>query len=460
MLYSGSMKPLLTLALLSAILLPLQAALAFDPNFILSDEELQDSQAMDLNQIQAFLERGALADVRTEDHTGKMRDAADIIWRAAQQHNINPKFLLVLLQKEQSLIEDDEPTQKQLDWAAGYAVCDDCSMDDPNLARWKGFGKQVNSAALQFIEGYLGDIDVYGKTAGKYGPGITVVIDGEEVTPVNAATAAMYAYTPHLHGNQNFVAVWNRWFGREYPSGSLLQAVGQDGVWLIQDGYKRAIKSASVLSSRFNPDLIIPVSASVLEQFPEGLPISFPNYALLKDENGKISLLVDDSLRHITSMEAFRGIGFSEDELVQITSSEAAAYAEGEPITLESSHPQGLLLQLKTSGGVFYIENGTRHPIFDKSILEARFPNATPTPALPVDVEQYAEGKPLRLPDGYLVRSATDPAVFVISDGNRLPITSESIFLGYGYKWTNVHVVPEDVLKLHPLGEPLLDAAE
>lgn len=453
------MKHLITLALLFAIFLPLQTALAFDPNYILSDEELRDSQAMDLNQIQAFLERGGLAEVRTEDHTGKMRNAADIIWRAAQQHGINPKFLLVLLQKEQSLIEDDEPTQKQLDWAAGYAVCDDCSMDDPNLSRWKGFGKQVNSAALQFIEGYLEDIDTHGKTAGKYGPGITVVIDGQEVTPVNAATAAMYAYTPHLHGNQNFVAVWNRWFGREYPSGSLLQGAGQDGVWLIQHGYKRAITSASVLNSRFDSDLIITVSSTVLEQFPVGTPISFPNYSLLIDETGRISLLVDDSLRHITSMEAFRSIGFSEDELVHVTSQEAAAYAEGEPITEDTSHPQGVLLQLK-SGGVYYIEDGIRHAILDRSILQARFAHSSPTPATPVEIEQYREGAPLRLPDGYLVRSASNPAVFVISDGNRLPITSESIFLGYGYKWDNVHVVPDDILNLHPVGEPLLDAAE
>lgn len=454
------MKQLLSLVLLSTLLWPIHTSLAFDPNYILSDDELLDSQAMDLNQIQAFLERGALADIRTEDHTGKMRTAADIIWRAAQQHSINPKFILVLLQKEQSLIEDQDPTQKQLDWAAGYAVCDDCSMNDPLIERWKGFGKQVNSAALQFSEGYLDDIDHYGKTAGKYGPGLTVTIDGQAVTPVNAATAAMYAYTPHLHGNQNFVTVWNRWFGREYPSGSLLQAAGQDGVWLIQHGYRRAITSASVLNSRFNPDLIIQVSSTILEQFPVGTPISFPNYSLLIDESGKISLLVDDSLRHVTSMEAFRSIGFSEDELVRVSSVEMSAYADGEPITLTSSHPQGLLLQLATSGAMFYIEDGVRHPIFDQSVLEARFPYLIAAPTTAVEIEQFHEGSAIKLPDGYLVRSPENPTVYVISDGNRLPITSESIFVGYGYKWENVHVVPADTLDLHPLGDALADAVE
>ncbi len=454
------MKPLLGLALFILIFLPLRTALAFDPDYILSDIELQDASAMDLNQIQAFLERGFLADLKTEDHAGRLRYAADIIWRAAQQHNINPKFLLVLLQKEQSLIEDADPSQKQLDWAAGYAVCDDCSMNDPAIDRWKGFGKQVNSAALQFTDGYLDDIYKYGKTAGRYGPGLTVTIDGKRVTPMNAATAAMYAYTPHLHGNENFVSIWNRWFGREYPSGSLLQAVGQDGVWLIERGYRRPITSASALSSRFNAELIIPVSLTVLEQFPIGTPISFPNYSLLRDEGGKISLLVDDSLRHITSMETFRKIGFSEDEIVNITNQEATFYAAGEPITLTSSHPKGLLLQLPGTGVSFYVENGVRHAIFDPAILGARFAGIIATPTTPGQIEQYLEGAPVSLPDGYLVRSALNPTVYVISEGQRRPIPSETIFLGYGYRWENVHAVTEFILDLHPLGEDLADAVE
>ncbi|MFZ2682159.1 MAG: hypothetical protein WAZ14_03645 [Patescibacteria group bacterium] len=454
------MKPLLTLALLTALFLPLQTALAFDPNYILSDTELQDTDAMNLDQIQAFLKRGHLADLEIEDHEGRIRDAAEIIWRAAKNNQINPKFLLVLLQKEQSLVEDDSPTQKQLDWAAGYAVCDDCSMSDPTLARWKGFGKQVNSAAMQFTEGYLADIEKFGKTAGKYGPGVTVNIDGESITPLNAATAAMYAYTPHLHGNAVFVAIWKRWFGREYPSGSLLQAAGEDGVWLIQHGYRRPIKSASALASRFDADLILTVSPSDLEQFPIGTAINFPNYSLLKDETGRIYLLVDDSLRYIDSMETFRKVGFSEDELVSITSAEAADYGVGEPITLETSHPQGLLLQLKSTGAVFYIEDGMRHPILDKSVLNARFPNATLTPALPVDIEQYREGTPVTLPEGYLVKSETDPAVYVISEDKLRLIPSESVFLGYGYAWSNIHVVPEYILNLHRLGDTLLDTAE
>lgn len=441
-----------TLAILGISVIPTAHAFAFDPNYILSNDDMTDGFALDRNQIQAYLDRGYLGSYRTEDHEGTVRSAADIVWRAAQNNGINPKFLLVLLQKEQSLIEDDSPTQKQLDWAAGYAVCDDCSMSDPAIQRWKGFGKQVNSASLQFIEGYMADIEQVGTTQGKYGPDVRVEIDDEIVVPENAATAAMYAYTPHIHGNQNFVAIWERWFGAEYPTGSLVQAVGQDGVYLIEYGYKRAITSKSALVSRFNPDLIIPVNATTLDNYPTGTPISFPNYSLLKDEDGGIYLLVDDALRHIDSMEAFRGIGFIMDEVIDITNEERIAYTVGDAITTATVDPQGKLLKLKGTNNVFVVQDGVRHAILDSEIQAAHFPSSTPTPVEAVVIEQYREGAPLLLPDGYLVKAASQPTVYVVSEGMLRAIADEATFNGFGWEWSDIVTVKDDVIVLHPVG--------
>ncbi len=452
-------KSLSAFVLALSALLPLRTALAFDPNYIISDDELQDESSMNLDQIEAFLANSFLGGYETADSEGRIRSAAEIIYRAAREHNVNPQFLLVLIQKEQSLVTDRDPSAKQLDWAAGYGICDDCSMNDPALARWQGFGKQINSAALQFIEGYLLDIESRGKTAGKYGPGIPITIDGTRVTPENAATAALYAYTPHLHGNENFAYLWNMWFGRDYPNGTLMQAPGDPGVWLLQNGYRRPITSKSALASRFDAKLIVSVSKDVLTRFPVGKAISLPNYTLVKDEDGKISLLVDDALRHIDNMDTFRKIGFSEDEVVDITNTEEANYDEGEPIVGSTLYPQGRLLQL-ASGAVFYVENGTRHAIFDRTVLYAKFPNDIITKAESVEIEQYKEGTPVRLPDGFLVRSPEDPAVYVIADGERRPILSESVFTSFGYEWSNVKVVPTSVINLHPLGEPLHNAVE
>lgn len=444
-----------TLAILG-ILAPLTPAAAFDPNYIISDEEMTNRNAMTRDQIQEFLEKGYLASYQTTDWEGVTRSASDIIYRAAQDHGISPKFLLVLLQKEQSLIEDDEPTQKQLDWATGYAVCDYCSMSDPRIQRWKGFGKQVNSAALQFIEGYLADIEEQGYTVGKYGPDMPVEIDDVEVIPANAATAAMYAYTPHFQGNENFTRIWDNWFGSaaEYPTGTLLQAAGQEGVYLIQYGYKRPITSRSALVSRFNADMVIQVSSDALALYPTGNPISFPNYSLLKDDDGNIYLLVDDSLRHITSMEVFRKIGFVEDQVVAISNEDVTEYDKGNPITEQTLYPIGSLMQI-SGGSLFYVRDGMRHLIVDDIIRKEKFANVAITKVDAATLEQYREGKPVKLPDGYLVKSANDPRVYVISDGERRAIDSENTFLAFGWSWGNIITVSEDALEVHPVGEDI-----
>ena len=438
----------------SLFLSPLQAsAFEFNPEFIISDYDLTNPFTMDVNQIQQFLERGYLGDYVTEDWEGVQRTAADIIWRSSQFNGINPKFLLVLLQKEQSLIEDDSPTDRQLDWATGYAVCDSCSKDDPSIQRWKGFGKQINSAALQFTDGYLEDIETTGTTQGKYGPGVSVKVDDTMITPANAATASLYAYTPHIHGNENFAKIWHRWFSVQYPTGTLLKNAEDSSVYLIEYGYKRPIRSWSALLSRFNPDLIIDVTPSALANYPEGRPIDFPNYALLKDEAGKIYLLVDDALRHIDSMETFRAIGFVEDEVVPIQNSDLPYFDDGAAITQATLYPQGNLLELEGSGAVFFIQDGKRHAVLDPAILVANFPNQPTEKVLPVVIEQFAEGSAVHMPDGWLVKGSDEPTVYVISEGKKRVIENETAFLGMGFEWSDIVTVNQAALNLHTTGD-------
>ena len=129
---------------------PLYAhALAFNPNTVLSDEDFFNTSTLSSDGIQRFLERrgSALAAYKARDIDGAQKRAADIIWRAAQTHGINPQVLLVVLQKEQSLIENPHPSQYSYDWATGFARCDSCTVDDPRVAANKGFVTQVEKAA-------------------------------------------------------------------------------------------------------------------------------------------------------------------------------------------------------------------------------------------------------------------------------------------------------------------------
>jgi hypothetical protein len=445
------MKKAIFLAMLIIYLSPIKA-FAFDPDYLISDWDFTDVFSLDFNQIQHYLNRGYIADYKTYDWEGRLRYATDIIWRAAQNNGISPKVLLVMLQKEQSLIEDDDPTQNQLDWAMGYGVCDSCSKSDPAIQRWQGFGKQVNSASLQLSDGYLTDIEECGVTNGIYGPDVAVNIDGTIVTPINAATAALYAYTPHLHGNENFVEIWNRWFSSEYPTGSLLQAAGEDTIYVIDYGYKRAINSWSALVSRFNPELVIEVNAETLDNYPLGTSIDFPNYSMLQDENGQIYLLVDDQLRPFDSEDTYVKMGFKDDELNSIDNDDVGLYELGNPITYSTASITGELVKLSTNGAYFYLQGGYRHSVLTEDIAIIRF-NSKARLITPVEVEQYIESASLLIPDGYLIKSDNNPTVYVVAEGEILPIASESTFNSFGWQWSDIITVSDQTLALHRIGD-------
>lgn len=426
-----------------------------DPEYLVSDAEMLDVYSMSLLDVERFLIRGALDEYVGEDVNGEAMSAAEIIFNTTQEFELSPRFLLVLLQREQSLVEDDSLTQDQLDWAMGYAVCDSCSKDDPRIAKYMGFGNQVYYAAQRIRESYLEDLESRGYTETLVGPGRESIIDGTSVTPVNFATSVLYTYTPHLHGNENFALIWDRWFDFEYVTGSLLQDKESGGIWLIQYGERRPITSRTAFYSRFNPNTVVQVSTTTLEQYPIGTPISFPNYSLLRSPGGTVYLIVDDTRRGFTSMEAFRSLGFSTDEIVDVTWEDLNAYVEGEPLTLETTYAQGALLQDKSTGGVFYVENGEKHPIFSREILANRFADDTITPVSTQELDVFDRGDAVLFQDGTLIGVPGSPDVFVVSEGMRRPIVDELTFYSYGWDWSQVVWTSERAVLEHPLGEPL-----
>lgn len=446
------LKKIIVIAIFS--ILPLSAG-AFDPSYILSDSDLTNHRSMNLSDIRQFLSGSFLGSYSTENWEGNTRSAAEIIHEAAQSAKISPKFLLVLLQKEQSLIRDNAPSQKQLDWATGYGVCDACSLSASGIQRWKGFGRQVNSAALQFTEGYLADIKEYGYTAGKYGPGIPVKIGDQEVIPKNAATAALYAYTPHIHGNQLFYKIWNDWFEIFHQDGTLLRDTSTQETYLLENGLLHPIADLSVLASRFPFRPIANVSSSELTKYDIGTPIVFPNYAILKNStSGEIFLLVDERIRHIKDMATFRRLGFKEDEIIEANPSELASFTRGSELNIENLDINGRVYELPT-GALFFVQDGKRSYVHHKDLIRLSLRNVTTIKADASEISQYKEADPVRFPDGILVKGSSQPTVYLTSNKILHPIESESTFIEFGWSFDDVQTVDDSLIDYHSIGEAL-----
>ena len=448
---------LLQISLLAGAL-PAHAA-DFDASYILSDKDLVSTDVPS-GFSQAFLEsRGAgIARMTFPDLDGSMKKPGDIIDYYARLFSVNPRYLLALIQKEQSLVTDRSPSQCQIDWATGYKRPDGSTCE--NSWQYKGFTSQIVGAAA-FVQCFYND-ETGDKCGSKrtwgYFPGSVISIDGQTVIPGNVATALLYTYTPHVHGNQNLVKLWSGWFSMGYPDGTALQSPAGD-VYLIQGGLKRRFANKGALKTRVDPTRIIPVTEATLATFQEGAAIKFNDYSIVHVPSGTVYLLVGDRKRPIESMEVFRAIGFNPEEIDDVSDEDLEPYAEGDMITLKSAYPTGTLLQNSKTGGVYFVENGVKRPIVSKEIMKINWPNKKISTVSPATLEKYPNAEPAKFRDGELITSpGSNKAVFVVSNGMRRPIVSGQAFEQLGYSWKRVIYTTDDAVDLHPLGEPVTGA--
>ena len=226
---------------------------AFDPGNLISDSEFFTSGTMTVDEIQAFLDdqvancRDGYVCMKDYVETTFSRDAtvlcnayegasnesaAAIVRKVSDACGVSVEALLVLIQKEQSLVTHTWPSDWRFQKATGYACPDTAPCDE----KFFGFYNQVYNAAKQFKR--------YSNPPGTsrffmwFPVGSTSQVRlhpnaGCGTTPVtikNQATAGLYYYTPYTpnqsavvnisavgdscsaYGNRNFWRIYNIWF--------------------------------------------------------------------------------------------------------------------------------------------------------------------------------------------------------------------------------------------------------
>lgn len=231
----------------------------FDPGFIISDYTMSNYNSMTQAEIQAFLTSKNPCNNRDYSYyqalsasnpnvqwhwkdghfvciseelfgdgmvIGEGKTAAQIIYETAQEYKINPQVLLVLIQKESSLITDPIPNNYDYRTMTGFGCPDTAPCD----AKYFGFKNQIRKAAWLFREVLDGGWTNYplGENYVQYNP--NAGCGGSIVNIRSLATSALYRYTPYqpnagaiaagygtaycgAYGNRNFYLYFEDWFG-------------------------------------------------------------------------------------------------------------------------------------------------------------------------------------------------------------------------------------------------------
>ncbi len=382
--------------LLLYLLFPLPS-LGFTPHYLLNDAEFEDSTAWILPEIRNFLEtKGSpLATYAPRDVDGSLKKAADIIAIAGRKHRVNPKVLLVLLQKEQSLVEDSSVALRQaqgirrLDWATGYGVCDDCRKSDPRLAGFRGFTKQVDFAAarLRYFFDHPNEFRIQ--------KGRPARIDRQRVTPLTRATAALYLYTPHIHGNQNFWIIWNRWFEQRYPDGAVLKNKKTQDHWVIANGRKRRILSSLALN-HFQQRTILSVEPDELLKYREGKLLTTAPFGIVRTPDDTVWLLGIDERRRIANADVLRTLGYNPEEIELVPDSALKDYRDGPSIEDALGASTIRLIKTPSTSTVYLIDRAQKRPFISAEVFERLGYQWNHVLTLAADIaNQYPTGAPI-----------------------------------------------------------------
>lgn len=462
----------------------------FNPNRLIEDSVFSDKTAMGSAEgVQKFLEsKNSILANTSSDFVSKLREpanstlkvtledprpnldrlrtAAELIWDASQSSGLNPQVIIVTLQKEQSLTTGHqssapERVQTALDYAMGFGCPDSGGCG----ALYKGFYYQIFGnvdsennrylgAAKSLMRSYstpggrgplyngavskVGDTIVLGNTLGGY----SGVQAQQSVVLENAATTALYRYTPHVfNGNYNFWRYMNQWF--RYPSGTIISSPnGQK--YMIQNGSRLQINDFVARVRNLNISSPIALSFNELDSYPDGGLLGLADNTVAIAE-GKIYAFLNNK-KHPVSEFVLKQRGLSLSNVVNATTVDLAAYPDGSQLT----PAEGSVLRGYNGPAVYVVENGQLRLV--SALVFAQRNLASKIQLIPdAELATFPKGGFLAPTDGTLIKSPSVQTVFLVVDRIKRPMTY-FVFRTYNFKFTDVKTISDDEMLAMPIG--------
>ena len=373
----------------------------FDPGLIISDSVFYDFGTMKVADIQRFLEsKVPTCKAKSGDPTclknyvedivekpgedGKClpmaakpaQTAAQIIYEVARACSINPKVLLVTLQKEQGLIQSVNPTPYMYRAAMGFG----CPDSDPAIC-----GK-VHSGLFNQLYKAAGQLQWYGDPRGsftymkvgrtsnvRYHPNASC--GTKPVLIKSIATTALYYYTPYTpndaalknlygtgdscsaYGNRNFWRFYTDWFGSTIGGGFLLKSASS-GTYLIVDNNKYLVTDPDLLASIAPLGPVGTISQEYLNSFVDSGELT----RVVKSVTGQYYFVEGGKKFTFSSCDLVAQFALDCAKAVQLTASQLAAFANGGSMT---TYVPG------DGSSTYLIKDGLKREVLDQASVQA-----------------------------------------------------------------------------------------
>jgi hypothetical protein len=401
-----------------------------------------NSTTMNQSSIQSFLngQGGWLAAQTFATPSFGNQSAAWIINYVSQDVGINPQVIMATMQKEETLITDPSPDSSQYNYAMGY----DCP--DGGSCGYTGFYNQVWNGSWQLRLNYerangnngswtAPDGNVLGSgysyacgssthyySTGLYpGRAVTFYDDYSNayatITLANAATAALYCYTPHVYpgssqeyysGSYNFVESFISWWGTVHDDLSVIQESGGSQLFIDEGGRdKRWIPGTDVLDAwglqNYNIQVLSAGAWNALPTLPQISRVVNGSANVYFMDNGESHYIPSQAMWNVWGLGATTQVG---DDTIGSIPSGGTLGRYMQVTGVSNSDPNYGKVWLADDGSINYVPNPTilgnwsfDQPVDLTYVSEAFLDSKTQGPNLSSTVS--AGGKDYQLIAGY-----------------------------------------------------------
>lgn len=502
---------IITLLISNGLLLsPARAALpvmpGFNPDMLISDKDFSNENSFkDADEIQDFLEsKNSILANTTNSFLSKLREpytndalksrledpginmdrprtAAELIWDASQSTGLNPQVILVKLNKEQSLIEGhqnsaEDRLQRALDFSLGFG----CPDSSPCGELYRGFyfqlfgnvdaeGNRYLGAAASLMKSFstpggrgpffngkvskVGDVITLSNTTGNY----EGVLPNQSITIKNAATAALYRYTPHVfNGNYNFWRFYTTWFGSSavgddsdddkdknsnkdpnLKEGTVLRGKEGPAVYVVENGILRLV-SWVVFQQRNLQDKIVYIDDAQLAKYKKGGFVAPKDGTLMRSPSDPTVYLIVERVKRPITYPVFQTYGFTFNDVYTLTDEEMGALNKG-----KIAEPKdGTVYKVEETGDIYQYKNNSKH--FMSGIVALQYGSSNAFTIPKSESDSWQEGDPLPPRDNTLLKGATS-TIYIVEKGE-LKAMTDAEFKKRNLSPAGVVTIPQDEL--------------
>jgi hypothetical protein len=462
----------------------------FRPGNLISDTNFSDSSTMTAAEIQTFLQskvpvcragyvclkdwtdssRSVPADAMCRAYSGVTGErASQIIFKVAQACSVNPRVLLVMLQKEQGLVTHTWPSDWRYTIAMGQGCPDTAACD----TRYYGFFNQVYGAAWQLKR--------YANPPGTnayftwYAPGKTwsvryhpnAACGSSPVFIENQATANLYYYTPYqpnaaalsagygegdgcsAYGNRNFFNYFTDWFGSPTAeAATLVKTSSAATVWIATQGSRWALSDYGEYADLSQ---VFGAARTVSEQYLNSLADRGAGSAVIRDSQSGSMALVQSGMRWgLSSCAAVAIWGGSCANPINVPGSFYRRIAEGPLVSSFARLPSSPLWALFDPAGTLVLQG-------DPSALRMNAGVLPDAPKLSVRAAASLQLPAAVYAPGELLRTADDATVMMTDGfGGLVPLSSFAVAKDLGLRTDAVRWVDKSTIAAYARsGAPL-----